>query len=99
MKQALPFLATVLAAISLVQAQEVAPSPAPTTDYEELPELKASEILREDILNGPYHKVREEVTRTREPTATRLTRTSVFSRRKETRCSSGESARLTRSRN
>ncbi len=51
---------------------QVAPSPAPSTvpvavaveaatAYEELPELKASEILRADVLNGPYHKVREEV--------------------------------------
>jgi hypothetical protein len=31
------------------------------SDYEELPELKASEILRDTILNGPNHKVREEV--------------------------------------
>lgn len=30
--------------------------------YEELPELKASEILRENVLTGPHHKVREEVT-------------------------------------
>ena len=35
--------------------------PAPS-DYEELPELKASEILRDTALNGPNHKVREEVT-------------------------------------
>jgi len=34
----------------------------PTSDEnEELPELKASAILREDILTGPHHKVREEV--------------------------------------
>ena len=32
------------------------------SEYEELPELKASEILRDTILNGPHHKVREEVT-------------------------------------
>jgi hypothetical protein len=32
-----------------------------TSDYEELPELKASEILRDPILNGRNHKVREEV--------------------------------------
>jgi hypothetical protein len=38
-----------------------APSPSDSVDYEELPELKASEILREDILAGPHHKVREEV--------------------------------------
>src|SRR3954468_3617104 len=32
-----------------------------SSEYEELPELKASEILRDTILNGPDHKVREEV--------------------------------------
>jgi hypothetical protein len=31
------------------------------SDYEELPELKASEILRPEILKGPYHQVREAV--------------------------------------
>jgi len=36
-------------------------APAETSDYEELPELKASEILRPEILQGPNHKVREEV--------------------------------------
>jgi hypothetical protein len=30
--------------------------------YEELPQLKASEILRGDMLAGPHHTVREEVT-------------------------------------
>jgi hypothetical protein len=35
--------------------------PSNSNDYEELPELKASEILRDTILNGPHHKVREEV--------------------------------------
>jgi hypothetical protein len=43
---------------------EPSPSPSPVEaaiTYEELPELKASEILRENVLNGPYHKVREEV--------------------------------------
>ena len=51
------------AVTNLAPAQtEPAPSPAETTKaYEELPELKASEILRDDILNGSYHKVREEV--------------------------------------
>lgn len=43
---------------------EAGPSPSPleaANTYEELPELKASEILRANILNGPYHKVREVV--------------------------------------
>lgn len=39
-----------------------APPPSDSADYEELPELKASEILRDSILSGPHHKVREEVT-------------------------------------
>lgn len=37
------------------------PSLPASSEYEELPELKASEILRDTILNGPNHKVREEV--------------------------------------
>src|SRR5438874_13421544 len=51
------------AATSLVLAQTgPAPSPAEAANaYEELPELKASEVLREDVLTGPYHHVREEV--------------------------------------
>jgi hypothetical protein len=61
MRRALPFLTAILSGLSLVQAQEVTTTPA-RTDYEELPELKASEILRSSILNGPFHKVREEVT-------------------------------------
>ena len=47
----------------LAFAQETpAPAPAASPDaFEELPVLKASEILRDTYLNGPYHKVREEV--------------------------------------
>jgi hypothetical protein len=47
--------------VSFVAAQ---PEPTlPSTDpYEELPELKASEILRPTIFEGSHHKVREEVT-------------------------------------
>jgi hypothetical protein len=36
-------------------------TPTNASDYEELPELKASEILRPDIFSGPNHKVRDEV--------------------------------------
>jgi hypothetical protein len=36
-------------------------APTDGSYYEELPELKASEILRPEILQGPNHKVREEV--------------------------------------
>ena len=49
------------AAAVLAVAQTPPPSPEPANAYEELPELKASEILRDDILTGPYHHVREEV--------------------------------------
>jgi hypothetical protein len=34
---------------------------AANASFEELPELKASEILKPDILKGPYHSVREPV--------------------------------------
>jgi len=53
-------LLTLLVATFPICAQ---PAFAPTnaSDYEELPELKASEILRPEILQGPNHKVREEV--------------------------------------
>jgi len=42
------------------------PAPSPTVSvapvtYEELPELKASDILKPEFLSGPHHKVREEV--------------------------------------
>ena len=62
---------------------QVEPSPAPVEGanaYEELPELKASEILRENILNGPNHKVREEVIRIPALTIIGLIRTSVSSK-------------------
>lgn len=41
-------------------AQSVS-APTNASDYEELPELKANEILRPDILQGPNHKVRDQV--------------------------------------
>ncbi len=51
---------SLLVATSLLYGQD---SPAPTAgNYEALPELKASEILRADVLKGPHHQVREEVT-------------------------------------
>ena len=59
MKRVLPFLATTLA-VCLAQAQEVATSPS-SVDYEELPELKASEILKPEFLKGPHYTVREPV--------------------------------------
>jgi hypothetical protein len=56
------FLVFVLLAASLVAG----PAPSPTVSvtpvtYEELPELKASDILKPEFLSGPHHKVREEV--------------------------------------
>jgi hypothetical protein len=48
-------------AAKLAVAQTLPPALEPTSAYEELPELKASEILRGDIITGPYHHVREEV--------------------------------------
>src|SRR6188472_3128940 len=49
--------------VSFLSAQTILRATAANTeaDYEELPELKASEILRANILEGPFHKVREEV--------------------------------------
>jgi hypothetical protein len=41
---------------------ETEPSPAATTgDYEELPVLSAAEILQPAILEGPHHKIRDQV--------------------------------------
>jgi hypothetical protein len=73
MRRTLPLLAAILITLNLAQAQEIETSPA-STDYEELPVLKASEILRENILNGPYHKVGEEV-----PTSSGANRFSIDS--------------------
>jgi len=50
-----------LAAFNFLVAEETSVPPAPVTDYESLPELKASEILKPEFLSGPHHKVREEV--------------------------------------
>ena len=41
-----------------LRAEQTPPS---NSSFEELPELKASEILRADMLKGPYHSVRESV--------------------------------------
>ncbi len=53
----------VLSAPALSRAEpEASPSPPGSVEtYEELPVLKASEILRDDVLSGPHHKVREDV--------------------------------------
>ena len=42
--------------------QRPTPSPEPSAAaFEELPELKASEILKPEFLKGPHHTVRESV--------------------------------------
>ena len=59
----LNFLALVLLGDPVVAAPAPSPtSPATPVTYEELPELKASDILKPEFLSGPHHKVREEVT-------------------------------------
>jgi hypothetical protein len=43
-------------------ASEASPTASATPPtYEELPELRASDILKPEFLSGPHHKVREEV--------------------------------------
>lgn len=54
-------LLPLLVATVPICAQQPVSAPANSADYEELPDLKASEILRPEILQGPNHKVREEV--------------------------------------
>jgi hypothetical protein len=52
------------AAIGATLAAESEPLPAVSatpTNYEELPELRASDILRPEFVSGPHFKVREEV--------------------------------------
>jgi len=60
------FLINFLAFALLVDPVLPAPAPSPTSSatpvtYEELPELKASDILKPEFLSGPHYKVREEV--------------------------------------
>ncbi|MGH8094972.1 MAG: hypothetical protein ACREIF_16115 [Chthoniobacterales bacterium] len=61
MRRILPFFIAVLMNVNLLPAQEVSTSPTSVVVYEELPELKASEILRPEFLQGPHFKVQEEV--------------------------------------
>src|SRR6266478_607274 len=65
MKKGTGFLAITVAIGSafacLAQSPEPSDAGAATPDFEELPELKASEILKPEILKGPYHTVREPV--------------------------------------
>src|SRR3954471_20630955 len=64
MRQARNRLVFVLTLAALpVFGQGSAPNPPTPADssFEELPELKAGEILKPDMLKGPYHSVREPV--------------------------------------
>ena len=47
--------------ICLAQSPSPSATPATNSSFEELPELKASEILKPEILKGPHHVVREPV--------------------------------------
>jgi hypothetical protein len=60
------FLLNSFAFVVSVVLLVAAPAPFPTSSatpvtYEELPELKASDILKPEFLSGPHYKVREEV--------------------------------------
>ena len=56
------FLVFALLADLLVAGSEPSPTVSVTPlAYEELPELKASDILKPEFLSGPHYKVREEV--------------------------------------
>src|SRR5215212_783857 len=72
MKSFAGFVCLLLITLSLRGQTPTLPS---SSEYEELPELKASEILRDTILNGPNHKVREEV-----PTQSGANRFTIDSR-------------------
>jgi hypothetical protein len=53
--------AAILGAALLSFAQEVTTETDASGSFEELPELKASEILKPELLRGPHHAVRENV--------------------------------------
>jgi len=61
MKTSLIAISLTLLVATLPIGAQPAFAPTNASDYEELPELKASEILRPEILSGPHHKVREPV--------------------------------------
>ena len=64
MRPLLTILCTLqISTVFLFAQTETEPPPAATTgDYEELPPLRATEILQPAILEGPHHKIRDEVT-------------------------------------
>src|SRR6266513_2677848 len=49
------------AVLCLAQGPEPTATAAAPSDFEELPELKASEILKPEVFQGPHHTVRESV--------------------------------------
>jgi hypothetical protein len=51
----------IFAVCCLAQTPKPSAPDAAASDFEELPELKASEILKPEILKGPHHTVRESV--------------------------------------
>jgi hypothetical protein len=59
---------------SRAQTASPAESPAPTPVFEELPELKASDILKPELLKGPHYSIREPV-----PTSSGLNRFTIDS--------------------
>src|SRR5690349_6939741 len=56
-----PLLGLLGAVCCLAQTPEPSAPDASSSNFEELPELRASEILKPEILKGPYHTVRESV--------------------------------------
>ena len=84
------FLALALSATFQCLAQTPEPFEVRRAEavFEELPELKASEILKPELLKGPHYVVRDPV-----PTASGIInspsiQTLVFSKRMETKCCS-----------
>src|SRR5690349_23034170 len=56
-----PLLGLLGAVCCLAQTPEPSAPDAASSNFEELPELRASEILKPEILKGPHHTVRESV--------------------------------------
>src|SRR5207253_11098423 len=67
-------MAVATALPSLGQVTSSSPSGAGNSDFEELPELQASEILKPEFLTGRYHTVQESV-----PTSSGMNRFTIDS--------------------
>src|SRR5206468_2621256 len=61
MRRTLLFFIALLLKVSFLPAQNVSTSPQAADNFEELPELKASEILQPEFLKGPHFTLRESV--------------------------------------